>query len=139
MYRIPAVAAALFFIAASSNLYALGLGEIDMQSALNQPLKARINMTSAASADLSQVKVTLASQEDHRRIGLSRTKVLGNLSFSVERDSQGDAVVRVTSTEAIHEPFLQFLLVLHLCARYRRRMTLSMSVVSVKISRIHGV
>ena len=55
MYRKSAVAAALFFITVSSDIHALGLGKIDMQSALNQPMNATIELTSAASTDLSKV------------------------------------------------------------------------------------
>ncbi|MGB5178110.1 MAG: FimV/HubP family polar landmark protein [Gammaproteobacteria bacterium] len=110
MYRKSAIAAALFFITASSNLHALGLGEIDMQSALNQPMNAAIELTSAAGADLSMVTVTLASQADHQRIGLSRSKILNDFDFSIETDKRGNAVIRITSRGTIHEPFLEFLL-----------------------------
>ena len=71
MFKKSAVSAALFFITASSNLHALGLGEIDMQSALNQPMDAVIELTAAGSTDLSKVNVTLASQAAHQRVGLS--------------------------------------------------------------------
>lgn len=110
MYRKSAVAAALFFITASSDIHALGLGTIDMQSALNQPMNATIELTSAASTDLSKVSVTLASQAAHQRLGLSRSKILNDFDFSVEQDSHGEAVIRITSNGAIHEPFLEFLL-----------------------------
>jgi len=110
MYRKTAIAAALFFITASSNLQALGLGEINMQSALNQPMNAAIELTSAAGTDLSNVTVTLASQADHQRIGLSRSRILNDFDFSVETDNRGNAVVRITSKGTVHEPFLEFLL-----------------------------
>lgn len=110
MYRKSAIAAALFFITASSNLHALGLGEINMESALNQPMNAAIDLTSASDADLSNVTVTLASQADHQRIGLSRSRILNDFDFSVEKDTRGNAVVRITSNGAVHEPFLEFLL-----------------------------
>jgi pilus assembly protein FimV len=110
MYRKSAIAAALFFITASSNLQALGLGEINMQSALNQPMNAAIELTSATGDDLSNVTVTLASQADHQRIGLSRSRILNDFDFSVETDNRGNAVVRITSNVAVHEPFLEFLL-----------------------------
>ncbi len=123
MYRKSAIAAALFFITASSNLHALGLGEIDMQSALNQPMNASIDLTSAAAADLSTVTITLASQADHQRIGLSRSRILNDFDFSIETDKRGNTVVRITSRSAVHEPFLEFLLELtwpngHLLRQY---------------------
>jgi pilus assembly protein FimV len=110
MFRKSAVSAALFLISASSNLHALGLGEIDMQSALNQPMDAIIELTAAGSTDLSKVSITLASQAAHQRIGLSRSRILNEFDFKVEQDRQGITIVRVTSDGAVHEPFLEFLL-----------------------------
>ncbi|HAJ91893.1 MAG TPA: hypothetical protein DCO71_04620 [Gammaproteobacteria bacterium] len=110
MFKKLAVTAALSFVTVSSNVYALGLGPIDMQSALNQPMKAVIDLTSASDTDLSKIKVSIASQQAHDRTGLSRTRILTDFTFSVERDSRGEAFIRVTSSDALHEPFLEFLL-----------------------------
>ena len=110
MFRKTAVAAALLFVTVSSNSFALGLGEIDMQSALNEPLQANIGLTSATGTDLSRVKVNIASAEAHKRAGLTRPGILGNLKFEVEQDSRGQAFIRVSSRENVHEPFLEFML-----------------------------
>ena len=110
MFRKSALSAALFLITATSNLHALGLGEIDMQSALNQPMDAVIELTAAGSTDLSKVKITLASQAAHQRVGLSRSRILNEFDFTVEKDQQGNTVVRISSHGAVHEPFLEFLL-----------------------------
>ena len=110
MFRKSAVAAALFFISVSPDTYALGLGDINMQSALNQPMAAVINLTSAAGTDLSEIKVTLASREAHQRAGLSRARILSDFRFKLDTGSNGQPVVRITSHDAIHEPFLEFML-----------------------------
>jgi pilus assembly protein FimV len=123
MIRKTAVAAALLLIAVSSSAFALGLGEIDMQSALNQPFQASIALTSAGGVDLSKVKVSIASAEAHQRAGLSRPRILANFKFKVEQNSRGQAVILVSSTETIHEPFIEFMLELtwpngHLMRQY---------------------
>jgi pilus assembly protein FimV len=110
MLKKSAVAAALLFITVSSNVYALGLGAIDMQSALNQPMNAVIDLTSASGTDLSEIKISIASQEAHDRTGLSKTRILSDFQFTIEQDAQGNAFVRITSFDAVHEPFLEFLL-----------------------------
>ena len=110
MLKKSAVAAALFFITVSSNVHALGLGALDMHSALNQPLNAAIDLTSASDTDLSKIKVSIASQQAHDRTGLSRAVILTDFKFSIDRDSQGNAFILVTSSDAIREPFLEFLL-----------------------------
>ena len=110
MLKKSAVAAALFFIAVSSNVVAMGLGAIDMQSGLNQPMNAVINLTSASGTDLSDIKVSIASKEAHDRTGLSKNRILSDFSFTVERDNRGNTFIRVTSTDTVHEPFIEFLL-----------------------------
>jgi pilus assembly protein FimV len=110
MLKKSAVIAALFFTTVSSNLYALGLGAIDMQSGLNQPMNAVIDLTSASGTDLSEIKISIASKEAHDRTGLSKHRILSDFKFSVEQDDRGNAFVRVTSTDTVHEPFLEFLL-----------------------------
>jgi pilus assembly protein FimV len=110
MLKKSAVIAALFFTTVSSNLYALGLGAIDMQSGLNQPMNAVIDLTSASGTDLADIKISIASKEAHDRTGLSKNRILSDFKFSVEQDDRGNAYVRVTSTDTVREPFLEFLL-----------------------------
>ncbi len=109
MFRKSVVVAA-FLVLASPRLSALGLGEIDMQSALNQPMQAVISLTSASGTDLSNIEVSLASLKAHQRAGLSKSAVLADFRFNVERDAAGGTVVRITGTEPVHEPYLEFLL-----------------------------
>lgn len=110
MFRKSAVTAALLLLTATSQLYALGLGGIDMQSALNQPMQAVIGLTSAAGEDIKDLKVSIASVQAHQRVGLSRTPVLNDFRFTIDSGPDGKPFIRVTSREAIREPFLEFLL-----------------------------
>ena len=110
MLKKSAVVAALFFITVSSNIYALGLGAIDMRSSLNQPMNAVIDLNSASASDLSAIKVFIASQQAHDRAGLSRARILSDFRFSVEQDERGNAFIRITGSDAVQEPFLEFLL-----------------------------
>jgi len=108
--RLFGALASLFFLASPSLIYALGLGEIEMQSALNQPMNAAIELTSSAGIDLSKVSVTLAPQADHQRVGLSRSSILNDFKFKVAKNARGNAVVNISSDRAVQEPFLEFLL-----------------------------
>lgn len=101
---------AVLLIFTSPTLHALGLGEIEMQSALNQPMQAVIELTSSAGIGLSEIKVSAASLEAYQRAGLTKSAVLSDFRFSVEKGSGNNAVVRVSSTESIREPFIEFLL-----------------------------
>ena len=92
------------------NAYALGLGDIEVKSALNQTLNAHIQLHSLAEGELSGVVVKLASPADFSKSGLERPFSLTKLQFKPEEDSGGKPVIKVTSRDPVREPFLNFLI-----------------------------
>jgi pilus assembly protein FimV len=90
--------------------FALGLGEIDVSSFLNQPLEAEIEVISARPGEIDDLLVSLASRDSFARAGLSRPNHLSDLRFAVKKNEGGDeATILVTTKNAIKEPFLNFL------------------------------
>ena len=106
--RKLATAAAVSLALASSGAFGLGLGEIEMQSALNQRLEAEIQLTSVEPGELEGMIVQLASPEAFARAGIERSSVLTDLRFSVDQNA-GNPVIKVESTSPVVEPFLNFL------------------------------
>ena len=100
---------ALVLLASPSTLFALGLGDIQLHSALNEPLDADIELVSAAPDELSSLKASLANRETFARYGLERPASLLNLEFRVTRSGDGRNVLKVRSREPITEPFVSFL------------------------------
>jgi pilus assembly protein FimV len=92
---------------AASN--ALGLGDIESNSHLNQPLRARIELLAASPADTNQLQVRLASPDVFNRVGVARPAFLNNLQFTPTTQG-GKPVILVTSDAPIQEPFVNFLL-----------------------------
>lgn len=89
--------------------HGLGLGDIDLKSALNQPLSAEIGLVSATPEELGNLKVELAGRDTFDRYGIDRPEFLTDLAFRVGKDGRGRDIVRVTSTRAITEPFVTML------------------------------
>jgi pilus assembly protein FimV len=89
-------------------LYALGLGEIRLNSALNQPFDAEIELVSAAQEDLAALRASLASSDTFLRYGLDRPAYLTEFTFQVVR-AGGKDVLRVTSPRPVTEPFVTLL------------------------------
>ncbi|HKX98840.1 MAG TPA: FimV/HubP family polar landmark protein [Steroidobacteraceae bacterium] len=87
----------------------LGLGEIRLNSSLNEPLSAEIDLVAATSEELSTLSAALASPEVFSRYGLDRPAFLSSLEFNVGRGRDGRAVLLVRSRDAISEPFVSFL------------------------------
>jgi len=90
--------------------FGLGLGEIRLNSSLNEPLSAEIDLVAATPEELSTLSAQLASQEVFSRYGLDRPAYLGSLEFSVGRGQDGRSVLLVRSRDAISEPFVSFLI-----------------------------
>jgi len=95
-------------LAAPSALYGLGLGEIRLNSALNQPFDAEIELVSATPDDLAALRASLASGETFQRYGLDKPAYLADFTFRVAR-SGGRDVLRVSSPRAVTEPFVTLL------------------------------
>ncbi|NIA01331.1 MAG: hypothetical protein GWP13_00945 [Planctomycetia bacterium] len=94
---------------ASASVAALGLGEIDLKSSLNQPLNAEIELLSATASELEEAKVTIGSAEAFAKAGIDRPVYLSKLRFKVKTNADGKPVVLITSREVVREPFLDFL------------------------------
>jgi len=95
----------------SSQVMALGLGQLQVKSGLNQPLVAEIPIFAAMPGELDNLDIRLAPPEAFERVGLARPNYLtANLSFSIGKNARGQNVVMVTSTGKFSEPFLSFLI-----------------------------
>ena len=107
--RKLATAAAVSLILASNGAHALGLGDIEMRSALNQPMNAQIRLTSVQPGEADGMLVTLAAPDAFNRAGIERSQVLKNLKFTVDYEGPSP-VIRISSSSPVVEPFLNFLL-----------------------------
>lgn len=95
---------------ASQMASALGLGEVNLNSSLNQPLDAEIKILQIRDLTKQEILIGLASRDDFERIGVDRPYFLSDLSFEVDIDNPGGPVVRVKSTKPVREPFLNFII-----------------------------
>ena len=88
--------------------FALGLGEIDVESALNQPFSATIELRNSEALERNEIIATLASVEDFERVGVERFFFLSDLTFETVLGGAEGSVLRVTSRQPITEPFVNF-------------------------------
>jgi pilus assembly protein FimV len=108
--RKLAVALALAGGLGSGVAQALGLGEIELQSYLNEPLDADINLRKSEGVSPGDVFVNIAPQSAFERVGIDRSFFLTKLDFDVTTAPDGSLVVNVSSREPLREPYLNFLL-----------------------------
>ena len=94
-----------------SQAFALGLGDIRVDSALNEPLRAEIELLAVSPDALANLKITLASEATFTHYGLDRPSFLGGLTFRVISTGRAEGnVIRLTSPSPITEPFVIFLI-----------------------------
>jgi len=92
------------------SVFALGLGEIEVNSYLNQPLKAEISVISARPDEVDDLLVSLGSRDAFQKAGLERPAGLLKIRFQVNKSDDGQsATISVTTKTPVKEPFLNFL------------------------------
>src|ERR1700691_2574551 len=89
--------------------FALGLGDIHLQSSLNAPLNAEIELVGATPEDLASLHAAVANHDTFTRYGLDFPGFLGGISMRPEHTADGRDVIKVSSREAITEPFVTLL------------------------------
>ncbi|TWI53087.1 pilus assembly protein FimV [Pseudomonas duriflava] len=105
---VLAIAAASAF--ASGSTYGLGLGEIHLNSALNQPFNATVDLTDVRDLSAQELRPLLASPDDFNKAGIDRNYFLTDLKFTPEVRPDGRSVIRITSSKPVREPYLNFLM-----------------------------
>lgn len=93
----------------ASPLMALGLGDIKLDSYLNEPLKAQVNLLNTGGLHEDQIRIRLATSDDFKRMGVDRAYFLTSISFDVQIDESGRAVIVLSSEDPVLEPYLDFI------------------------------
>lgn len=109
MLRKTAVILAVLLSSLATQVFALGLGTVTVESALNQPLRVRIEILQLGSTRLQDVTVQMASVADFQRFNIDRVNFLSNVQFNVSASPDGNYVT-LTSNQIVREPYLSFIL-----------------------------
>jgi FimV-like protein len=103
MRKLPlALACALIF--GSSNALAIGLGELQTQSYLNQPLRAVIPLTDVRPGDLDALSVKIADEAQFARHGYSLLSVYGRIKMQIVTGQRPH--ILLTSDTPVRDPVL---------------------------------
>jgi pilus assembly protein FimV len=105
IFTYSLVAGALAF---HGHALALGLGKLTVDSALGQPLSARIELTSVTKEDLDSLRAKVADPSLYQQNNLTYQATLSRARVSLE-SSGGSPYLRVTSPVSVQEPFLDLL------------------------------
>jgi len=94
---------------ASSHGWALGLGDLTLNSYLNEPLSAQVRLLEAEGLDENDVHVGLAPESEFARLGVNRDFYLTKIVFEIQAGEGGKTVLMSTDTP-LREPYLDFII-----------------------------
>ena len=92
------------------NAQALGLGRLTVQSALGEPLRAEIDVTSLTPEEAGTLTLRVASPDAYRAAGVDYNAVLPGTRVQLMKRQDGRSYLRVTSDRAVVEPFVDVIL-----------------------------
>ncbi|MBL4744570.1 MAG: pilus assembly protein FimV, partial [Cycloclasticus sp.] len=99
-----------FCLLNSASAFALGVGEIETHSSLNQRLNAQIPLVGTQKEDPSNIIISIASRDAFQKAGIDRPHYLTKLKFTPVLDKKGNITIDIRSADTIKEPFVNFIL-----------------------------
>lgn len=95
----------------ATSVFALGLGKLEIDSSLEQPLSGQIELRVNSNDDVSSVVAGIANRADFDSVGIDYPKYLDDIGVNIERGTAGNYVLKLTSNGVvINEPFIHFLI-----------------------------
>ena len=94
------------------NVFAIGLGDITVESGLNEPLKARIALVRVGDMREAELLVGLADTAEFEKLKMSRDAFYTTIRFTVDMKNPAGPSILLTSEALVKEPSLDFLVTL---------------------------
>ncbi|MGA1318522.1 MAG: type IV pilus assembly protein FimV, partial [Rubrivivax sp.] len=97
-------------LAFSTAAHPLSLGRMSVLSALGEPLRAEIDVTSLTAEQTASLQVGLAPAEVYRAAGMDYSELLRGTQVVLTRRADGRSVLQVSSDRAARDPFVDLIL-----------------------------
>jgi len=88
---------------------AAGLGKLTILSALGQPLLAEVDLISVRTGELATLTARIAPPEAFTQAKIPYNPALVGVRMSTERRANGQPYIKIISTRAVNEPFINLL------------------------------
>ena len=108
--KLKKISVALCMVMLPITLYAAGLGKLNVQSGIGEPLKADIELISVSPEEISSIVAAIASEEAYAAQGIERPASHNNIKVTVATNTSGIPILKLNSSQPISEPFLDMLL-----------------------------
>lgn len=94
-------------------LFAAGLGKLSLTSALGQPLSAEIDIVTTNKDEIPSLKASIASREAFTQAGINYETFFSAIKVSIESRTNGNPYIKLSSPQAVNDPFLNLLVELN--------------------------
>ncbi|MDB5728382.1 MAG: LysM peptidoglycan-binding protein, partial [Noviherbaspirillum sp.] len=109
LFNLKTLSAAVISALLMTSAGAAGLGKLTVLSSLGQPLRAEIELTSVSKEEAGALTAKLASSDAFKQANIDFNPALMSLRFTIDQRA-GRQFIRITSTQAVNEPFVDMLL-----------------------------
>ena len=89
---------------------ALALGQLNVRSALGEPLRADIEVTEITAAEADGLRINIASPAAFSAAGVNYNPSLGDVRVNLQRRANGRYVINLTGNRSMNDPFIDLLL-----------------------------
>jgi pilus assembly protein FimV len=93
-----------------TEVLALSLGRITVQSALGEPLRAEIDVPDINAEEAASLKTGVAAPEAFTAAGLEYNAAMTGMQVVLSRRSDGRAFIKLTSQRNINEPYVDMII-----------------------------
>jgi len=90
--------------------HAAGLGKLTILSTLGQPLLAEVELVSVQKDELASVTARIASPDAFAKANIQYSSALIGARVSIERRADGQPYIKIVSTRAVSDPFINLLI-----------------------------
>ena len=93
-------------------VHAASLGKLSVFSSLGEPLNAEIDVYPSSPEELESLSAALASDATYHEQGVERTSTQSSVQFSVLKKEDGSVVLKLSTAQAVADPFLDMIIAL---------------------------
>lgn len=91
-------------------VYSAGLGKLNVNSGLGEPLSAEIELLSVAPDELASLVAAIASEDAYAAQGITRLSIHNNIKVEIAKNADGSPILKLRSNQPISDPYLDMLI-----------------------------
>ncbi len=90
--------------------YAAGLGKLNVNSGIGEPLKAEIELLSVTPEELSTLSASIASEDAYAQQGIPRLGIHNNIKVDIAKNAEGSPILKIRSSQPVSDPYLDMVI-----------------------------